>query len=41
MAGLDCTGLCGCADCENEEKENTEDTDKEDLLCFDSSDINQ
>ena len=40
-AGLECTALCGCADCQNGQKEYTEDTDEEDILGSDSSDIDQ
>lgn len=40
-ADLECTALCGCADCQNRQKENTVETDEEDLLGSDSSDIDQ
>ena len=40
-SGLECTALCGCADCQNGQKEYTEDTDEEDILGSDSSDIDQ
>jgi hypothetical protein len=40
-AGLECTALCGGADCQNGQKENIEDTDEENILGSDSPDIDQ
>ena len=39
-AGLGCTPLCGCEDCQNGQKENI-DTDEEDLPGSDSSNLDQ
>ena len=39
-AGLGCTTLCGCEDCQNGQKEHI-DTDEEDLFGSDSSDTDQ